>query len=441
VSREEILRRDALDAWRAGVRAASPVAAVERALAERPEIRLRLGRTLVVATGKAAAAMVRGLGPAARGVIIVPEAASALGLPSGIRVELGGHPLPTAEGLAASRRVVAEVERLTERDQLLYLVSGGSSALFEVPKPGIDDEEIIDAYALLLASGMPIGEMNCVRRALSSVKDGGLARAAAPADVVTLAVSDVPGDVPADIGSGPTVTADDPPGRALYLCERHGLVGALPASVARVLRSQAERDARPRGTAVAQRGELGAGRVSPGSFRVVVSASEAEDAAERRLEELGYDVVLPPMPRLTGDAEAAAWVLLPALDSRCGSGRSAFVVSGETTVRLPAEHGRGGRNQHMACLIAGGLAGHGGFACMIGGTDGRDGDSDAAGGLIDGTTAERAAAAGCDLREAVGRFDSATALASAGDAVFTGPTGTNVGDLLVATFGGQGRAK
>lgn len=441
MSREEILRRDALDAWRAGVRAASPVAAVEKALAEHPEIRLRLDRTLVVATGKAAAAMVRGVGPAAHGVIIVPETVGAAGLPSRIRVELGGHPLPTAEGLAASRRVVAEVERLTERDRLLYLVSGGSSALFEVPKPGIEDEEIIDVYALLLASGMPIGEMNCVRRALSSVKGGGLARAAAPAEVITLAVSDVPGDVPADIGSGPTVAADDPAGRALSLCERYGLLGALPASVAGMLRSHAERDAHAREIAVVQPGELGTGRVAPGSFHVVVSASEAEDAAERRLEELGYEVVSPPVPRLTGDAEAAAWALLPALDSRCGSDRCAFVVSGETTVPVPPEHGRGGRNQHMACLIAGGLAGHGGFACMIGGTDGRDGDSDAAGGLVDGTTAERAAAAGCDLREAVRRFDSATALASAGDAVFTGPTGTNVGDLLVATFGGRGRAK
>jgi len=441
VSREEILRRDALDAWRAGVRAASPAAAVERALAERADIRLRLDRTLVVATGKAAAAMVRGVGPAARGVILVPEAASAAGLPSGVRVELGGHPLPTVEGLAASRRVVAEVERLTERDRLLYLVSGGSSALFEVPKPGIEDEEIIDAYALLLASGMPIGEMNCVRRALSSVKGGGLAHAAAPAEVVTLAVSDVPGDVPADIGSGPTVAADDPPGRALSLCERYDLLGALSASVAGVLRSQAERDTRSSEILVKAPSELGSGSVPSGSFHVVVSASESEDAAERRLEELGYEVVLPPIPRLTGDAEAAAWTLLPALDSRRGRGRRAFVASGETTVRLPAEHGRGGRNQHMACLVAGGLAGCDGFACMIGGTDGRDGDSDAAGGLIDGTTAERAAAAGCDLREAVEHFDSATALAAAGDAVFTGPTGTNVGDLLVATFGSHPRAK
>lgn len=442
MSREEVLRRAALDAWRAGVRAASPAAAVERALEGRPEIRAGLDRTLVIATGKAAAAMVRGVGPAARGVILVPETATCSGLPAGMRVELGGHPLPTIEGIAASRGILAAAERLTERDRLLYLVSGGSSALFEVPLAGIDDEDLIDTYALLLASGMPIDEMNCIRRSLSAVKGGGLARAAAAAEVITLAVSDVPGDVPADIGSGPTVAADDPPDRALALCEAYALVGALPATVLEVLRARADRTAAGRALVppVSARAD-GVDRVAATSFHVVVSASEAEDAAEDRLEALGYTVIGAPMPRLVGDATAAAWALLPALDAARGGSRRAFVVSGETTVRLPAVHGRGGRNQHIACVLAGALAGHDGFACMVGGTDGRDGDSDAAGGLIDGATAALAAAAGHDLRAAIERFDTATALAAAGDAVVTGPTGTNVGDLVVATFGGRTRAK
>lgn len=444
MSREHSLRRDALAAWRAGVRAASPAAAVERALDSRPEIRANLDRTLVVATGKAAAAMVRGVGPGARGVIIVPETSTCSGVPAGVRVELGGHPLPTAEGIAASRAVLAAAERLTDRDRLLYLVSGGTSALFEVPHPEIDDEEVIDTHALLLASGMPIDEMNCVRRAVSAVKGGGLARAAsAAAEITTLAVSDVPGDVPADIGSGPTVIIEEPAERALALCERYGLRGALPASVLGVLRARAER--RPTGSQALLSTSSSSGSAAhgaaPTSFHVVVSASQAEDAAEECLDELGYSVVDAPVSRLTGEASAAAWELLPALDRLRGGSRRAFVLSGETTVRLPATHGRGGRNQHIACILAGGLAGHDGFACMVGGTDGRDGDSDAAGGLIDGATAERAAAAGHGLREAVERFDTATALAAAGDAVVTGPTGTNVGDLLVATFGGRSRAK
>jgi glycerate 2-kinase len=441
VSREEILRRDALDAWRCGVRASSPAAAVDRALAARPEIRGSLDRTLVIATGKAAAAMARGVGPAARGILIVPETTTCSDLPVGMRVELGGHPLPTCEGIAASRAVLGAVERLTDRDRLLYLVSGGTSALFEVPLPGIADDDIIDTYALLLASGMPIGEMNCVRRALSAVKGGGLARAVPDCEIVTLAVSDVPGDVPADIGSGPTVAVDDPPPRALDLCGRYGLTGALPPSVLSVLRARAEGSGLARKLVMAKAAGRSAVGSASSSFHVVVSANEAEDAAEGRLAELGYEVVSPPIPRLTGDAAEAAWALLPALDAARGGPRRAFVISGETTVRLPARHGRGGRNQHIACIVAGGLAGQGGFACMVGGTDGRDGNSDAAGGLVDGATAERAAAAGKDLRDAVEQFDSATALAAAGDAVFTGPTGTNVGDLLVAAFGISTRGK
>jgi glycerate 2-kinase len=442
VSRDEILRRDALDAWRAGVRAASPAAAVERALAIRPDIRSRLDRTLVVATGKAAAAMVRGVGPAARGVIIAPDARTCTDLPPGIRVELGGHPLPTPAGIAASRAVLAAVERLTDRDRLLYLVSGGTSALFEVPLPGIDDDDIIDTYASLLASGMPIGEMNCVRRALSVVKGGGLARAAPATETITLAVSDVPGDVPADIGSGPTVESEDPSDRALALCERYDLLGVLPEAVLVVLRARAEGPAGARALVTVE-GAVPATMVrsAASSFLIVVSASEAEDAAEDRLEELGYEVIAPPIARLTGDAAETAWALLPALDAARAGPPRAFVISGETTVRVPTRHGRGGRNQHLACILAGGLAGRSGFACMVGGTDGRDGNSDVAGGLIDGKTAERAAVTGNELRGAVERFDSATALRATGDAVVTGPTGTNVGDLLVATFGGSTRAK
>jgi len=182
-------------------------------------------------------------------------------------------------------------------------------------------------------------------------------------------------------------------------------------------------------------------RSAPSSFRVVVSVNEAEDAAEARLAELGYSVITPPIRRLSGDAATAAWALVASIDGLRSGTRRAFVSGGETTVRLPAGHGRGGRNQHIASIVAGGLAGHGGFACMIGGTDGRDGNSDAAGALIDGASAERAAAAGHGLREAIERFDSASALAAAGDAVMTGPTGTNVGDLLVVTFGGRADAK
>lgn len=422
------LRRDALEAWRAGVRAASPVAAVERAVAARPGLLARPGRTLVVATGKAAPAMLRGYGPTARGFCIVPEGLDASGLPASIRVERGGHPIPTREGLTASRRTLAAVEALKEGDRLVYLVSGGSSALFEVPRAGIDDEAIIDAYALLLASGMSIHEMNCVRRALSAVKGGGLARAAAAAEVVTLAVSDVPGDRAADIGSGPTVVAADPPGRALALVTAYDLLGALPGSVRKALEENEGRE---------RAGDAPAPPSPPREFQIVVSAHSAEEGAEERLSGLGYRIATPAIGGLGGEATAAAWGIVEAiqavLSAPASGGPQAFVLTGETSVKLPAKPGRGGRNQHVGCLVAGALTGTRGFACVSAGTDGRDGNSEAAGGVVDGGTAERAAAAGSDLAVAVEGFDSETALRAAGDLVVTGPTGTNVGDLVVVT--------
>jgi glycerate-2-kinase len=416
------LRRDALDAWRAGVRAASPVAAIERALRTRPELRATSDRTLVVATGKAAIGMLRGVGPGARGWAIVPEGADTSGAPAGVQILHGGHPLPTHEGIRASRDVLAAVTRLDERARLLFLVSGGSSALFEVPQDAIDDDDLIDAYAALLASGMPIDEMNCVRRALSKVKGGRLAEAAYPARVVTLAISDVPGDVAEDIGSGPTATTRDAPDRALAVVERYDLAGTLGASVLDVLRehSSAARDVAPT-------------RIE--SFEIVVRASQSEEAAEDLLDERGYEIVGTPVKRLAGPATAAAWALVEPFEKLAAGPKAvAVVLGGETTVQLPAEHGRGGRNQHLAGVLAAALAGREGFACMVGGTDGRDGNSDAAGALVDGATAARAASKGQSLDAAPARYDSGSALAAAGDAIVTGPTGTNVADLLVAAF-------
>jgi hydroxypyruvate reductase len=374
--------------------------------------------------------MLRGVGPGARGWAIVPEDADATGVPIGVKVLRGGHPLPTQEGFEASREVLAAVSRLDERARLLYLVSGGSSALFEAPLDAICDDDLIDTYSLLLASGMPIDEMNCIRRALSRVKAGGLARAAYPASVVTLAVSDVPGDSALDIGSGPTVASTEPPERALELVERYDLAGALAESVLAALRDVARRP--PEALKVAP--------VCIESFEVVVRAAQAEEAAEDHLAERDYEIISAPIARLAGDATKAAWQLVETFEKLAASGnRCALVLGGETTVRLPERPGRGGRNQHFAAVLAAALAGREGFACMVGGTDGRDGDSDAAGALVDGTTAARVAAAGQDLREAIARFDTGTALAAAGDAVVTGPSGTNVADLLVATF--EARAK
>jgi len=415
------LRRDALDAWRAGVAAASPARNVERALGFRTQIRHNLKDTFVLATGKAATAMVRGVGQGARGMAIVVPGTDVEGLPPGIRPALASHPIPSPDGLAVSRDALARVQALGQNQRLLYLVSGGSSSMFEVPLPSICDEDLIETYSLLLTSGLPIDRINVVRRALSSTKGGGLARAAYPAAVTTLAVSDVEGDVAEAIGSGPTVLVEDPPGLACKILDDAQLLDRLPDSVVVELREPSA--GKPTGPT----------RIE--EFEVVASVAHAEDGAFERLEQLGYRCLAPPVERLSGDASDAAWSLVEGIEKAVAGGdKCAFAMGGETTVKVPPEAGVGGRNQHMAAVLAAALHGKSGFACIVAGTDGIDGTSDAAGALVDGNSAAGAAALGHDLRTALAEFDAGGAFAASGDAIVTGPTGTNVGDLLVAVF-------
>ncbi|RMF22857.1 MAG: DUF4147 domain-containing protein, partial [Deltaproteobacteria bacterium] len=163
-----------------------------------------------------------------RGFALIPTGTRARDVPAAIEILSGGHPVPSADGFAASRRILSAARSLSEGDSLLYLVSGGTSALFEVPRAGLADADVARVYELLLGSGAPIEQMNAVRSALSEVKRGGLARAAYPARVRTLAVSDVIGDDPAVIGSGPTVNRPVDPAEAVTVLERCGLWSRVP---------------------------------------------------------------------------------------------------------------------------------------------------------------------------------------------------------------------
>jgi glycerate 2-kinase len=375
--------------------------------------------------------MAAGVGVGGCGFALAPHPGAAASstpapvLAPGIELLHGGHPVPDAVGVESSRKILDAVSALGVGDRLLYLVSGGSSALFEVPDPRIEQADLLTAHDELVRSGANIAEINSVRRALSRTKGGRLAAAARPASVLTLAISDVAGDDPAIIGSGPTVapTGADRDGStaALEIIRRYRLESVLAPAVLETL-------ARPEPC----------GPANVEGFVVLASVATACAQARCVLEERGYRCVSPPDGRLAGDASDAARTLAElARTLAARPERLALVLGGETTLRVPAGAGSGGRNQHIAALLALELRDLDGVAAVVAGTDGRDGNSCAAGGVVDAGTAARAERAGAPLGAAVEAFDTATALAAAGDSLVTGPTGTNVEDLVVITSDGR----
>ena len=448
----EPARARAVAVWRAGLAAADPTAAVLRALD--PGVRARLvpgpgGRLVLVAIGKAARSMAAAVlaegrpkgggpkeggleprGPAGEGlrpaeVLVVTDAGNARPL-AGAEVLAAGHPLPDAGGLAAAARLEALVRGLGAADRLLVLVSGGGSAMLPAPVAGLGLDDKIAVNRLLLGSGADIVETNLVRQALSRLKGGGLARAAAPAPVVALILSDVPGDDLRAIASGPTVAPIGDRAAAAAALRARGLWHELPEAVRRHLSAPEEAPADgPAATAAAENRLIGSNALS-----VAAMVGAGARAAALPLE---------------GDvAEAAAAVLQAARALPPGA---ALAFGGETVVRLRGG-GRGGRNQELALRVAllaeaeagrtggrtGGLAP--GWAFLAAGSDGRDGPTEAAGGLVDAGTPGRIRAAGIDPAAALAENDSNPALAAAGDLFVTGATGTNVADLAVFVAGG-----
>jgi glycerate 2-kinase len=407
---------------------------VAAALAARPDLSVP---ALIVAAGKAAAGMVRGafasLPAGTPALVVVPHGVDAAGLPDGVAVLRGGHPHPASEGFESTARVLREVGRLGARDTLLVLVSGGASAVLEAPAGGVDPNDLVRTHELLVASGLAIADINLVRGCLSAVKAGRLAERARPARVVTLAISDVEGDDPRVIGSGPGV----PPAasrrqlaaRAVELLHAHDVV--LPARIAAHIACEAESgdDGVPEDDA---------------DVTVVASIEHARRGARAELERRGYRVTADPA-YLRGTTDAAAARVVSAVeaarreggvDAAGGPALRAAVLGGETTVALSGRApGRGGRNLDLAARLALAVAGRAGLAVAAAGTDGCDGSSRAAGAVVDGRSAARAEAAGFPLARALADFDTEPALDAAGDLVVTGPTGTNVGDLVVAVSG------
>ena len=362
-------------------------------------------------------------------------------LPAGARWYTAAHPVPDGRSVAAGRAVLEIAAAANDRDLLLLLLSGGASALMALPADGISLDDKQRTCERLLKEGAEVHALNAVRKHLSAIKGGRLA-AAAGGSVLTLAVSDVVGDDLSAIGSGPTVADETTFGGALMELDRHGGRDCYPAAVVSRIMDGA------RG-AIPETPKAGDPRLSRSDARVIGGSRTAIDGARAAAESLGYVVHVVEEP-VTGHARVAGPGLVDAVSRKLGAvprpdGMLAFgdlrrplciLAAGETTVRV-AGTGKGGRNQECALAMVRRLdtLGASVVAASIG-TDGIDGPTDAAGGVVDTTTLARAAAAGIGPPE---RYlednNSYVFLDELGDLIRTGPTSTNVGDLQVILVG------
>ncbi|MEL6609242.1 MAG: DUF4147 domain-containing protein [Pseudomonadota bacterium] len=388
----------------AGVAAADPGRGVTDELTARPAPD---GQPLIcvgkAATRMAKAALATGLKPSQTIIVTNPENAQEV---EGAQVFAAAHPVPDAVGEDAGRAVIAAVEAAT--DGVLCLISGGGSALLPAPVEGVTLDDKAQVNAMLLASGAEITEMNCVRQALSRLKGGGLVRLAAPAKVRALILSDVVGDDLRAIASGPTVAPLGPRSQAREIVRERGLWDALPASVQTAL-SRPD-DAPPP--------EADNTLIGSNTQSVMAMMTKVREVAD------GLPVFLH-SPALEGDVADAATRVAGCTD------RGIHLFGGETTVTLVGS-GRGGRNQDLALRVALMLSDkRGDYTYLQGGTDGRDGPTDAAGGVVDEATLATLADRGVDAAARLLDNDAYPALKAADALLMTGGTGTNVADLGV----------
>jgi hydroxypyruvate reductase len=423
----------------AALRAVDPAAAVRRFFT--PGDVADAERVFVVGAGKAGVAMAQAaaeiLGERlASGVVAVPHPPAQR--PERIAFVQGGHPTPTGGSLAAGRAMADLLDQTAERDLVVALISGGGSALLELPQAGISLEDLQATTTALLKSGATIHEVNTVRTTLSRLKGGGLARLAHPARVLGLIMSDVVGNRLDIIASGPTVPSQTTRQDALAVIEKYDLRSILPAAVLNHLTDDGRRVA-----------EASAHRPPPSvENRLVASNRLAGEAAIAAARELGFApvylgddwqgearevggrfaeaVTSPPTPGPTPHTRwerGEGWRKAPGRGVRC------FVAGGESTVTVRGA-GRGGRNQEAALSAALAIAGLPLVVISTFATDGVDGPTDAAGAVVTGETVARARALGLDPHTYLDDNDAYNFFAALGDLVITGPTGTNVNDLM-----------
>ena len=406
------LRRDADAIIRSSLNAVLPDEAVRRALnAFAP----RGGRVLLVAAGKAAWQMahaaVEALGRVDGGVVVTKYGHVKGEIP-GVTCCEAGHPVPDENSFAATEKALALVQGLTAEDTVLFLLSGGGSALFE--RPLLPGEELRDITSQLLASGADIVEMNTIRKRLSAVKGGRFAQACAPAEVFSIVLSDILGDPLDMIASGPAVPDTSTCAQALAIAEKYHLN----------LSEQAK-------TLLQQETPKALDNVTT---RITGSVRELCTAAANACRKLGYEPILL-TDQLCCEAQEAGSFLGSIVRTHTGHGKKlAYIAGGETVVHLTGK-GLGGRNQELALAAAPAIAGRNAAVFSVG-SDGTDGPTDAAGGYVDGETLAALAAKGWNVFDTLQHNDAYHALRAVEGLIMTGATGTNVNDVAVALLRG-----
>lgn len=402
------LREDADRIIAAALRDALPDVAVRRELERLPE---EEGRLVVVAIGKAAwqmaAAACDTLGKRIDRGVVVTKYGHLRGELTRLALYEAGHPVPDENSYRAAQAALDCVSGLTREDRVLFLVSGGGSALFE--KPLIAPEELADITRQLLACGADITEINTLRKRFSAVKGGRFAQRCAPARVLSILLSDVLGDPPDMIASGPAYPDSTTCAQAMEIAERYGL--RLSDDARRCLSMETPK------------------ALSNVETRITGSVRQLCASAERVCAALGYEPVFL-TDRLSCEAREAGAFLAAIARSQAGRRRRAFILGGETVVHLTGD-GLGGRNQELALSAARGMDGLTGALLFSVGSDGTDGPTDAAGGWVDGNTAAALREKGIDIEQVLARNDAYRALQACGGLITTGPTGTNVNDLTV----------
>ena len=410
---DQILRSHADAIVAASIRAVQPDEAVSRALAGQNFP----GRVVLVAAGKAAWQMAKAaydcMGDRIDAGVVVTKYDHVMGPIGNFVCCEAGHPVPDENSFAGTQKALDLVADLNPTDTVLFLLSGGGSALFE--KPLVPGPVLQDITNQLLACGADIIEINTIRKRLSAVKGGRFAEVCAPAQVFSIVLSDILGDPLDMIASGPAVPDSSTCAQAVAIAEKYGL--KLTDEARGLLTQETPKE------------------LSNVTTQINGSVRELCVAAANVARELGYEPITL-TDQLVCQAKEAGSFLASVLKTHAGSGKKlAFIAGGETVVHLTG-HGKGGRNQELALAAAVGIDGIPGAAVFSVGSDGTDGPTDAAGGYVDYQTASKLKAQGISIYNVLQDNDAYHALQKTGGLIITGPTGTNVNDVAVALLNG-----